>query len=208
MFKLLFKFLLSLFYRMAIQVDKFDFESLPQLDQETAHFTNPKQLEEERQHARGCQINSKLQICWSIPSLQRCGEASVEGALNQLVLEHLQLAPLQWDVLVNGKPCDSDLVADCKVGDAVTLEDYQNGVQNYDLDKAVTFIGSETFFIDTVKPKESSTCNGALLFLYMGDYYLNIKFQDDNTRRELPLAWFTLPSVYIRALDTPLQAGA
>lgn len=30
------------------------------------------------------------------PSLQRSGEASVEGVLNQLVLEHLQLAPLQW----------------------------------------------------------------------------------------------------------------
>ncbi|CAG05975.1 unnamed protein product, partial [Tetraodon nigroviridis] len=33
------------------------------------------------------------------PSLQRRGEASVEGVLNQLVLEHLQLAPLQWDKL-------------------------------------------------------------------------------------------------------------
>lgn len=30
------------------------------------------------------------------PSLKRSGEASVEGLLNQLVLEHLQLAPLQW----------------------------------------------------------------------------------------------------------------
>lgn len=30
------------------------------------------------------------------PSLRRRGEASVEGVLNQLVLEHLQLAPLQW----------------------------------------------------------------------------------------------------------------
>ncbi|KAG7458172.1 hypothetical protein MATL_G00235330 [Megalops atlanticus] len=30
------------------------------------------------------------------PSLRRQGEASVEGVLNQLVLEHLQLAPLQW----------------------------------------------------------------------------------------------------------------
>uniref|UniRef100_A0A8C9XJA5 Trafficking protein particle complex subunit 9 n=1 Tax=Sander lucioperca TaxID=283035 RepID=A0A8C9XJA5_SANLU len=56
--------------RMAIQVDKFDFESLPQPDQETARFTNPKQLEEERQHAQGCQINSKLGICWSIISFQ------------------------------------------------------------------------------------------------------------------------------------------
>ena len=55
---------------MAIQVDKFDFESLPQPDQETARFTNPKQLEEERQHAQGCQINSKLGICWSIISFQ------------------------------------------------------------------------------------------------------------------------------------------
>ncbi|XP_074543544.1 trafficking protein particle complex subunit 9 isoform X2 [Halichoeres trimaculatus] len=216
--------------RMAIQVDKFDFESLPQPDQETARFTNPKQLEEERQHAQGCQINSKLGICWSIPSLRRHGEASVEGVLNQLVLEHLQLAPLQWDVLVNGKPCDCDVIADCKVGDAVSLEvkltnlsknpvgplaltvvpyqDYQNGVQNYDLEDAVTFIGSNTFYIDTVKPKENSVCVGALLFLYTGDFYLNIKFQDDSAGRELPLAWFTLPSVHIRALDTPLQAGA
>lgn len=216
--------------RMAIQVDKFDFESLPQLEPETARFANPKQLEEERQHAQGCQINSKLGICWSIPSLRRRGEASVEGVLNQLVLEHLQLAPLQWDVLVNGKPCDCDVIADCKAGEAVALEvqltnrsknsvgplaltvvpyqDYQNGVQNYDLEDTVTFIGSNTFYIDTVKPKESSVCVGALLFLYTGDFFLNIKFQDDSAGRELPLAWFTLPSVHIRALDAPLQAGA
>lgn len=32
----------------------------------------------------------------SHPSLKRTGEASVEGLLSQLVLEHLQLAPLQW----------------------------------------------------------------------------------------------------------------
>ncbi|KAM3595839.1 uncharacterized protein V6R79_003704 [Siganus canaliculatus] len=234
--------------RMAIQVDKFDFESLPQPDQGTACFTNLKQLEEERQHAQGCQINSKLGICWNIisfprlhllcemilnhchPSLRRSGEASVEGVLNQLVLEHLQLAPLQWDVLVNGKPCDCDVVADCKVGEAVSLEvrltnrsknsvgplaltvvpyqDFQNGVQNYDLEEAVTFIGSNTFYIDTVKPKEKSLCVGALLFLYTGDFYLNIKFQDDSAGRELPLAWFTLPSVHVRAQDAPLQAGA
>uniref|UniRef100_A0A3Q4FXK5 Trafficking protein particle complex subunit 9 n=1 Tax=Neolamprologus brichardi TaxID=32507 RepID=A0A3Q4FXK5_NEOBR len=56
--------------RMAIQVDKFDFESLPQPDQESVRFSNPKQLEEERQHAQGCQINSKLGICWSIISFQ------------------------------------------------------------------------------------------------------------------------------------------
>ncbi|CAG5883900.1 unnamed protein product [Menidia menidia] len=134
------------------------------------------------------------------------------------------------DVLVNGKPCDCDVIADCKVGEAITLEikltnlsknsvgplaltvlpyqDYQNGVQNYDLDEAVTFIGSSTFYIDTVKSKESSVCEGALLFLYTGDFDLNIKFQDDSTRRELPLAWFTLPSVHIRAVDPLLQAGA
>lgn len=59
-----------------------------------------------------------------------------------------------------------------------------------------------------VKPKESCVCVGALLFLYTGDFYLNIKFQDDSAGRELPLAWFTLPSVHVRAQDAPLQAGA
>ncbi|NWZ36553.1 TPPC9 protein, partial [Brachypodius atriceps] len=82
--------------RMAIQVDKFNFESFPEPPTDGAQLVNAKQLEEERQQARGLEINSKLDICWKIISLKREGEASVEGVLNQLVLEHLQLAPLQW----------------------------------------------------------------------------------------------------------------
>ncbi|XP_038827486.1 trafficking protein particle complex subunit 9-like [Salvelinus namaycush] len=136
------------------------------------------------------------------------------------------------DVVVNGKPCDCDIIADCKVGDAVPLEvkltnrsknavgpfaltvvpfqDYQNGVQNYDLQDAVTFIGSNTFYIDTVNPTENSVCMGALLFLYTGDFYLNIKFQDDSAGqgKELPPSWFGLPSVHIKALEVPIEAGA
>nr|XP_014346929.1 PREDICTED: trafficking protein particle complex subunit 9-like [Latimeria chalumnae] len=212
---------------MAIQVDKFNFESLPSPQDERSQFANQKKLEEERQQAQGLEINSKLDIHWKIPSLKREGEASVEGVLNQLVLEHLQLAPLQWDVLVDGKPCDCDVVANCNVGDPVPLEvkltnrskhsvgpfaltivpyqDYQNGVQNYELRDAVTFVGPNTFYIDSVKPTENSLCFGALLFLYTGDFFLNIKFHDDNSSRELPLSWFCLPSVHIRALEPVLQ---
>uniref|UniRef100_A0A669PDB6 Trafficking protein particle complex 9 n=1 Tax=Phasianus colchicus TaxID=9054 RepID=A0A669PDB6_PHACC len=81
--------------RMAIQVDKFNFESFPEPPADGTQYANAKQLEEERQQAKGLEINSKLDI-W---------EASVEGVLNQLVLEHLQLAPLQWgSVLRNSSP--------------------------------------------------------------------------------------------------------
>lgn len=52
-----------------------------------------------------------------------------------------------------------------------------------------------------VKPTENSVCIGALLFLYTGDFYLNIKFHEDSSSRELPLSWFCLPSVHIRAVD-------
>ncbi|NXK11905.1 TPPC9 protein, partial [Herpetotheres cachinnans] len=86
--------------RMAIQVDKFNFESFPESPTDGTQFANAKQLEEERQQAKGLEINSKLDICWKIISfhINTCfkREASVEGVLNQLVLEHLQLAPLQW----------------------------------------------------------------------------------------------------------------
>nr|XP_033789554.1 trafficking protein particle complex subunit 9 isoform X3 [Geotrypetes seraphini]XP_033789555.1 trafficking protein particle complex subunit 9 isoform X3 [Geotrypetes seraphini]XP_033789556.1 trafficking protein particle complex subunit 9 isoform X3 [Geotrypetes seraphini]XP_033789557.1 trafficking protein particle complex subunit 9 isoform X3 [Geotrypetes seraphini] len=213
--------------RMAIRVDKFNFEDFPELTGESLQFANQKQLEEERQQAKGFEINSKLDIHWKIPSLKREGKASVEGVLNQLVLEHLQLAPLQWDVLVDGKPCDCDVIADCKVGDPIQLEvrltnrskhlvgpfaltvipyqDFQNGVHNYELHDIITFVGSNTFYIDHVKPTENSACFGALLFLYTGDFYLNIKFHDDNSSRELPLSWFCLPSVHIRAIDPALQ---
>ncbi|XP_054371205.1 trafficking protein particle complex subunit 9 isoform X2 [Molothrus ater] len=209
--------------RMAIQVDKFNFESFPESPADGAQLANAKQLEEERQQARGLEINSKLDICWKIPSLKREGEASVEGVLNQLVLEHLQLAPLQWDILVDGKVCDCDVVVTCQVGDPVPLQvkltnwskhsvgpfaltmmpyqDYQNGVHNYELQDAITFVGSNTFHIDTVKPAKDSVYFGALLFLYTGDFYLNIKFHEDNSSRELPLSWLCLPSVHIRATE-------
>uniref|UniRef100_A0A8B9VGF9 Trafficking protein particle complex 9 n=1 Tax=Anas zonorhyncha TaxID=75864 RepID=A0A8B9VGF9_9AVES len=73
--------------RMAIQVDKFNFESYPESPTDGTQFANEKQLEEERQ---------QFSLILIYPSLKREGEASVEGVLNQLVLEHLQLAPLQW----------------------------------------------------------------------------------------------------------------
>lgn len=208
--------------RMAIQVDKFNFESIPESLGENGQFANPKQLEEERQEARGLEINSKLDIHWRIPSLKRSGEASVEGLLNQLVLEHLQLAPLQWDVLVDGQLCDCDAAAACPVGDPVRLEvrltnrslrcvgpfaltvvpfqDHQNGVRNYDLQDTVSFVGSSTFHLEAVQPSGQSACLGALLFLYTGDFFLHIRFQEGSRSKELPPSWFCLPSVHVRAL--------
>lgn len=209
--------------RMAIQVDKFNFESVPESPGEKGHFANLKQLEEERQEARGLEISSKLDIRWRIPSLKRSGEASVEGLLNQLILEHLQLAPLQWDVLVDGQPCDCEVAAACQVGDPVHLEvrltnrsprsvgpfaltvvpfqDHQNGVHNYDLHDVISFVGSSTFYLDTVQPSGQSACLGALLFLYTGDFFLNIRFHEDCKSKELPPSWFCLPSVHVRALE-------
>uniref|UniRef100_A0A8C8TTI2 Trafficking protein particle complex 9 n=1 Tax=Peromyscus maniculatus bairdii TaxID=230844 RepID=A0A8C8TTI2_PERMB len=209
--------------RMAIQVDKFNFESVPESPGEKGHFANLKQLEEERQEARGLEISSKLDIRWRIPSLKRSGEASIEGLLNQLVLEHLQLAPLQWDVLVDGQPCDCEAAAACQVGDPVHLEvrltnrsphsvgpfaltvvpfqDHQNGVHNYDLQDVISFVGSSTFYLDTVQPAGQSACLGALLFLYTGDFFLHIRFHEDCKSKELPPSWFCLPSVHVRALE-------
>jgi len=48
---------------------------------------------------------AKFSLISIYPSLKREGEASVEGVLNQLVLEHLQLAPLQW-----GESCQNPLM--------------------------------------------------------------------------------------------------
>ncbi|XP_058524430.1 trafficking protein particle complex subunit 9 isoform X2 [Ochotona princeps] len=210
--------------RMAIQVEKFSFESVPESPGEKGQFANPKQLAEERQEAQGLEISSKLDIRWAIPSLKRSGEASVEGVLSQLVLEQLQLAPLQWDVLVDGQLCDSEAAA-CQVGDPVRLEvrltnrsphsvgpfaltvvpfqDHQNGVRNYDLHSTVSFVGSSTFHLDAVQPSGQSACLGALLFLYTGDFFLHIRFQEDSKSKELPSSWFCLPSVHVRAMEAP-----
>ncbi|KAK3558870.1 hypothetical protein QTP86_032187 [Hemibagrus guttatus] len=67
--------------------------------------------------------------------------------------------------------------------------------------------GHASFTETEVNPAGNSICAGALLFLYTGDFYLNIKFQDDNTSRDLPPTWFCLPSVHIRAQE-PVEAAA
>ena len=54
--------------RMANQVDKFNFESFPESPGEKGQFANPQQLEEERQEARGLEIDSKLDVHWRIIS--------------------------------------------------------------------------------------------------------------------------------------------
>lgn len=76
------------------------------------------------------------------------------------------------DVLVDGQPCDSEAAA-CQVGDPIRLEvrltnrsprsvgpfaltvvpfqDHQNGVHNYALHGAVSFVGSSTFYLDAVR---------------------------------------------------------
>lgn len=76
------------------------------------------------------------------------------------------------DVLVDGQPCDCEATA-CRVGDPIRLEvrltnrsprsvgpfaltvvpfqDHQNGAHNYDLHRAVSFVGSSTFYLDTVR---------------------------------------------------------
>lgn len=56
---------------MAIQVDKFNFESFPESPVDKGQFANSKQLEEERQEARGLEINSKLDIHWTIISFSQ-----------------------------------------------------------------------------------------------------------------------------------------
>ncbi|CAM5107888.1 unnamed protein product [Natator depressus] len=93
------------------------------------------------------------------------------------VLNNVKFISCIADVLVDGKVCDCDIVVDCKVGDPIALEvkltnwskhsvgpfaltvipyqDYQNGVHNYELHDAITFVGSNTFYIDSVSPSFS-----------------------------------------------------
>ena len=54
--------------RMAIQVDKFDFESLPMPSHDALRQSSLYQQEEERQQAHGGQINSTLDLRWNIIS--------------------------------------------------------------------------------------------------------------------------------------------
>lgn len=68
---------------MAIQVDKFDFDTLPQPDQEAVRYTNPKLLEEERLHAQASTINSTLGITWNIISFV------VVGCIQNPIRRHL-----------------------------------------------------------------------------------------------------------------------
>lgn len=70
-------------------------------------------------------------------------------------------------------------------------------------DWGVLWIQYDTFpfFPLQVQPSGQSACLGALLFLYTGDFFLNIRFHEDCKSKELPPSWFCLPSVHVRALE-------
>ena len=83
------------------------------------------------------------------------------------------------DVLVDGQPCDREAAA-CRVGDPIRLEvrltnrsprsvgpfaltvvpyqDHQNGVHNYGLHSAISFVGSSTFYLDMVRGGLGAPC--------------------------------------------------
>ncbi|XP_012578346.1 PREDICTED: trafficking protein particle complex subunit 9 [Condylura cristata] len=52
--------------RMAIQVDKFNFENVPESPGEEGQFANPKQLEAARQEAQGLETSRRLGLRWTI----------------------------------------------------------------------------------------------------------------------------------------------
>lgn len=54
--------------RMAIQVDKFDFDSMPVTDHDALRLATVRQQEEKRQQVQGGLINSTLDIHWTIIS--------------------------------------------------------------------------------------------------------------------------------------------
>ncbi|XP_073677583.1 trafficking protein particle complex subunit 9-like [Garra rufa] len=57
--------------RMAIQVDKFDFDSMPVTDHDALRLATVRQQEEKRQQVQGGLINSTLDIHWTIISFSQ-----------------------------------------------------------------------------------------------------------------------------------------
>uniref|UniRef100_A0A8C1GP39 Trafficking protein particle complex 9 n=1 Tax=Cyprinus carpio TaxID=7962 RepID=A0A8C1GP39_CYPCA len=57
--------------RMAIQVDKFDFDSIPVMDHDALRLATVRQQEEKRQQVQGGLINSTLDIHWTIISFTK-----------------------------------------------------------------------------------------------------------------------------------------
>ncbi|RXN09353.1 trafficking particle complex subunit 9 isoform X1 [Labeo rohita] len=65
--------------RMAIQVDKFDFDSMPVMDHDALRLATVRQQEEKRQQVQGGLINSTLDIHWTIISFTQasCSDNTV-----------------------------------------------------------------------------------------------------------------------------------
>lgn len=103
-----------------------------------------------------------------LPCVPQCSDTKKSG--DRLVTS--DNLPSLADVLVDGQPCDCEVAAACQVGDPVHLEvrltnrspysvgpfaltvvpfqDHKNGVHNYDLHDVISFVGSSTFYLDTV----------------------------------------------------------
>ncbi|XP_078456811.1 trafficking protein particle complex subunit 9 isoform X2 [Lampetra fluviatilis] len=205
--------------RVAVQVDKLQWEEPPDPRDSPVCILGP---ERPAQSPVECQeINQKLDIRWKLLSSGREGEASVETVLSTAVLEHLRLAPLQWVVEMCEQVCVGGEIVHCLVGEPAPFtvmltnhsccdvglftmsvepcRDLHNGeTETAGIAHEVAFVGSTSTLVGTVSPGGSYSFSCSPLFLFPGDYFLEIKLQESGGST-LPPAWLCPPRVHVSA---------
>uniref|UniRef100_UPI00359002C1 trafficking protein particle complex subunit 9 isoform X2 n=1 Tax=Myxine glutinosa TaxID=7769 RepID=UPI00359002C1 len=175
------------------------------------------------QRAEAEAVCRQLGLRWLILSNGRKGEASVARVVSPAVLEQLRLAPLQWDVEVGGLTCIGEELVSTGVGKplAVTIRltngtavpagpfclelrpflDFHNGLQDCALKSVAVFLGSNSSHLPQIQPAGVATFHCSCLFLFPGDFLLDIQFQDGTG--QFPASWLCLPTVHVHVSEQP-----
>lgn len=111
-------------------------------------------------------ISDRVQLSWTLAGTETAGICSLRGIrLSAAMMDLITVAPLQWDLLVDGAQVQPQAEVQCVAGQRVVFgirlsnlsphalqqleltvqfyQDYQNGVHNYKLETRVILSGPD-----------------------------------------------------------------
>ncbi|XP_018334201.1 protein brunelleschi [Agrilus planipennis] len=143
-------------------------------------------------------IANLVDLSWHLMSTDTRGKASLKGiTLTPNMLDIVRMSPIQWEVLINDGLIKPQEEVNCVVGECLEIkvgvsncfekplrqltlsvqfyQDYQNGMQNYQLETRLAFTGTTKIILPPLEPQDKAkhACN--VVFFNSGHYKMDIQ---------------------------------
>ncbi|XP_066268764.1 trafficking protein particle complex subunit 9-like isoform X6 [Branchiostoma lanceolatum] len=206
--------------RIAVRVERF---SLPEPCTSDAPISiiSPADV---RSQQYSQQLATLVDIRWKMPSSGTCGVVNLEGIpMTPEAIDLISISPIQWDVRIDDKPCDTEEPVQCMMGRPMSVkvsvtnaseaavegstlvvqpyQDLWNGTVRNNVGGKVACVGCRQRDIEKMAPGESFQHTCTFVFFCCGAFSLDIRASCTSRVRPQDHKWVFTPIVRINVQD-------